>query len=262
MTCGRMVVTSVAVFVTPWFLMLPVTVAVLKIDEPADCCTVPLMVIACVPPDWSDLSEHLTWGAMTTQPPVFPTMPSTTLNTGGIDVAAPDGWLAIPVPDLGFGLAVPPGWEASLLSPEGLATLASASPAVPGFVDSAHQAAASGGLVYAAGEDAAGGVSDVMVRGAPQSGVADAAGLAAYARDLAVRAGRADPQVEVVEGAARPTVRMRFQVGGGGETAEGTETLVLGPQGIVWEVIVTSDDAASHDDLATGITDTLTFAGA
>jgi hypothetical protein len=191
-----------------------------------------------------------------------PTVPSTTLNTGGIDVAAPDGWLAIPVPDLGFGLAVPPGWEASLLSPEGLATLASASPAVPGFVDSAHQAAASGGLVYAAGEDAAGGVSDVMVRGAPESGVADAAGLAAYARDLAVQAGRADPQVEVVEGATRPTVRMRFQVGGGGETAEGTETLVLGPQGIVWEVIVTSDDAASHDDLATGITDTLTFAGA
>jgi hypothetical protein len=188
------------------------------------------------------------------------TMPSTTLNTGGIDVAAPDGWQSIPVPALGFGIAVPPGWEATVLSPEGLATLAEASPAVPGFVDNAHAAAANRGLVYAAGEDAAGGVSDVMVRAAPETGVTDVATLEAYARQYAAQAGRTDPQLEVVDGAARPTVRMQFQVGGDGEVAEGTETLELGPDGLVWSVIVTADDAESQADLASSITDTLTFA--
>jgi hypothetical protein len=188
------------------------------------------------------------------------TMPSTTLDTGGIDVAAPDGWQVIPVPDLGFGIAVPPGWEAILLSAEGLATLADASPAVPGFVDNAHAAAASGGLLYAAGEDAAGGVSDVMVQGAPQTGVTDAGGLEAYAGDLAAQAGQTDPQIDVVEAAGLPAVRVRFQVGGAGETAEATRTLVLGTDGIVWSLEVTSDDPAIHDELAGGITDTLTFA--
>ena len=55
---------------TPVFLTLPVTVAVLKIDEPADCCTVPLIVTVCVPPELSALIVHFTCGATTTQPSV------------------------------------------------------------------------------------------------------------------------------------------------------------------------------------------------
>lgn len=185
---------------------------------------------------------------------------STTLRTGGIEVAAPEGWQAIPVPDLGFGIAVPPGWEAALLSPDGLATLARSSPVVPDFVDNAHAAAATGGLVYAAGEEAGGAISDVVVRAAPQTDVSDVAGLAAYAEALAADAGRTDPQAEVVEGAAMPRVRLRFQAGAEGEVAEGTETFVLGPDGIVWSVTVTSDDAAVHVELADDIAGTLTFA--
>ena len=63
------------------------------------------------------------------------TLPSTTLATGDLDLEVPDGWQPIPVPALGFGLAVPPGWEAVLLSPDGLSTLAGATPAIPGFVE-------------------------------------------------------------------------------------------------------------------------------
>jgi hypothetical protein len=188
------------------------------------------------------------------------TLPSTTLATGDLDLQVPEGWQPIPVPALGFGLAVPPGWEAVLLSPDGLATLSGATPAIPGFVEAATAAAAEGGLVYAAGQDATGQVSDVLVRAAPQTGVTDVAGLEAYAESLAAAAGRTDPGVEVVEDAARPTVRLRFEVGTGEEQAQGTETLVLGPNGLVWSVTVTSDDPALHDDLATTITDTLTFA--
>ena len=187
---------------------------------------------------------------------------STTLNAGDIRVDAPDGWQVIPVPDLGFGLAVPPGWEATLLSSAGLATLAGSSPRVPDFKELAHTAARQGGLLYAAGVDRQRGVSDVVVRGAPDTGVKDIAGLEAYARELAARAGRPDQEVTVVGGAERPTVRLRFEVGGsgaGGGRAQATETLVAGPNDVVWDVTVTSDTASSHDALARRITDTFTL---
>ncbi len=190
-------------------------------------------------------------------------MTSTTVNTGGIRVAAPKRWEVIPVPDLGFGLAVPPGWEATLLSPQGLATLAGASPKVPEFVALAHAAAQSGGLLYAAGVDGRGGVSDVVVRGAPKAGVTDVAGLTAYAKQVAAQAGRPDQQVTVVQGAKAPTVQMRFQVPGSGPGArpsQATETLVAGPNDVVWDVTVTSDTAAVHDALARQITGTFTLA--
>ncbi|HYZ97496.1 MAG TPA: hypothetical protein VE575_02025, partial [Acidimicrobiales bacterium] len=69
------------------------------------------------------------------------------------------------------------------------------------------------------------------------------------------------PPVEVVEGADDPTVRMRYELGtdAGSVEAQGTETLVARPNDIVWSVIVTSEDPATHDDLAPQITDTLAF---
>jgi hypothetical protein len=209
---------------------------------------------------------------------------STTMATGGIDVPAPVGWTAIPVASLGFGVAVPPGWEATVLSQEVLEGLERASPQVPGFLDLAHAAAESGAVFYAAGEDDAGRVADLKVRAAPGAGVGDVAQLEDYARQLASSAGLEDAAIERVEGAERPTVRMRYRVarapappgdggdeagseagstttstGAGPATAEGTETLVAGPDDIVWSVIVTSEDPASHDDLAARLTDTLAF---
>lgn len=187
---------------------------------------------------------------------------STTVNTGGVAVDTPEGWQTVPLADLRFGLAVPPGWEAVLLSPEGLATLAGASPAVPGFSDLAHAAAAGGGIFYAAGQDAAGGISDVEVRARPQSGITDLAGLEAEAASAAAQA-QADPAaIEVVEGTEYPTVLVPFTVGGadpaGGSSAV-TTIMVAGPDDVLWEVTVASDDAATHDDLTRQIADTLTF---
>jgi hypothetical protein len=188
---------------------------------------------------------------------------TTTINTGGIEVPAPEGWTAIPVPDLGMGLAVPPGWEATLLSPEGLATLAGASPAVPGFVDLAHSAASQGGLVYAAGQDTAGGISDVVVRATPQAGVATADDLGYAAQLIAANAGSDPATVQMVDGAEYPTALVPFTVGGGAAGAEGsakaTNVVVAGPGDILWEITVTSDDAASHDQLVEAIRQTLTF---
>ena len=189
---------------------------------------------------------------------------TTTMNTGGIEVDAPEGWLAVPAPDIGIGFAVPPGWEATLLSPEGLATLAGASPAVPGFTDLAHAAAAQGGLVYAAGQDPAGGISDVMVRATPGTGVVDDETLK-YAAELTAANNGTDPtRVSLVEGASWPMATVPFTLGpasgSDSRTAEARSVLVAGPGDILWEITVAADDPASLDQLTEQIRGTLTFA--
>jgi hypothetical protein len=189
----------------------------------------------------------------------------TTMNTGGLEVAAPDGWQTIPVPDIGIGLAVPPGWEATVLSPEGLSTLAGASPTVPGFTDLAHAAAAQGGLLYAAGADPGGGISDVMVRATPGTGVTDAASLKLAAEMTAANSGTDPTKVTVVEGAAFPTAIVPFALGGpttGGtdrRDAQARALVIAGPGDVLWEVTVAADDVASLDQLTEQIRTTLAF---
>lgn len=189
---------------------------------------------------------------------------TTTMNAGGIEVSAPDGWQRIPAPDIGIGFAVPPGWEATLLSPDGLATLSGASPAVPGFTDLAHAAAAQGGVIYAAGQDQAGGISDVVVRASPATGVTDAETLK-YAAELTAANNGTDPtRVTVVDGAQWPTALVPYTLGpatgSDGRTAEARSVMVAGPGDILWDVTVAADDAASLDDLTEQIRQTLTFA--
>jgi hypothetical protein len=186
---------------------------------------------------------------------------STTLDAGGIDVPAPEGWTAIPIANLGFGLAVPPGWEATVLAPDVLESLERSTPRVPGFLDNAHAAAEAGAVFYAAGADSAGRVADVKVRAAPGAGVSTNEQLRDYAGQLAAGEGLGDVPVETVEGADQPTVRLEYGLGAeaGSVEARGTETLIAGPDDIVWSVIVTSEDAATHDALAEQITGTLTF---
>jgi hypothetical protein len=189
-------------------------------------------------------------------------IPSTTVDSGGIDVSAPDGWTAVPVASLGFGIAVPPGWEATVLALEVLESLERSSPAVPGFLDNAHAAAEAGAVFYAAGVDSAGRVADVKVRAVPGAGISTIEQLQELGRQLSRSSGLGDVPVDVVDGADRPTVRMRYGLGaaGGSAAARGTETLVAGPDDIVWSVIVTSEDPATHEALADEIAGTLAFA--
>jgi hypothetical protein len=200
---------------------------------------------------------------------------STTMATGDLEIEPPDGWYAVPLPTLGFGLALPQGWESVVLSGEGLSRLAEASPVVPGFVDAAHNAAASGAVLYAAGVDDADLVTDLKVRAAADSGVTDATTLEDYARALADEAELPDPAVTRVEGAAWPTVDVRYHAPAaddGEHATEGTERSVLAPGGVVYSLLVTSetgDDAevdagaaAAHDRLAAEIFATLVLADA
>lgn len=196
---------------------------------------------------------------------------STTLATGGIDVDAPDDWQAIPLPQLGFGIALPSEWEALVLSEQGLETVSQADPLVPGFAEAAHAAALGGSVFYAAGVDREDRVTDLKVRASPETGITDAAGLEAYARELATEAGLSDATFTVVDGADRPTVDVRFQTEAERPnpddpdaapttiTVEGTERLVLSPADVVYSLIVTSEDAAGHDALADAVFATLAF---
>jgi hypothetical protein len=195
---------------------------------------------------------------------------TTTMVTGGIDIETPDGWMPIPVPVLGFGLAVPPGWEATRLDEEGLSSTGQAEPVVPGFVAAAHRAAQSGAVFYAAGVDGDGRVTDLKVRAILDSGVTDAAALETLASQVAADAGVTSPQVEVVSDATLPTVDVRFRAQAQRTadedpsstvdvTVDGTERLVLSPSGVVYSMVVTSEDAGTHDDLAPQLLDTLAF---
>jgi len=198
---------------------------------------------------------------------------STTMATGGLEIEPPDGWYAVPLPALGFGLALPPRWESVVLSGEGLSRLAEATPAVPGFVDAAHNAAESGAVLYAAGVDDADRVTDLKVRAAADTGVIDAAGLEEYARGLAAAAELPDPTVTPVDGAAWPTVDVRYRApaANDGESAtEGTERSVLAPSGVVYSLLITSEtggsgeagDPAAHDRLVDQVLATLVLADA
>lgn len=197
---------------------------------------------------------------------------TTTMATGGIAVAAPEGWRAIPMPQFGVGIAIPEDWEATVLSADVLADLESSSPVVPGFLDAAHAAAQAEAVFYAAGVDGEGAITDLKVRADLDTGVTDVAGLETYAADLAEQGGAVEPAITVVEATANLTVEVRYTVEverpveGGEEgqterlTVQGTDRMVLGPDGVVYSLIVTSEAGAQdHDTVAAQIFNTLTF---
>ena len=196
---------------------------------------------------------------------------TTTIDTGDLEIAGPNGWREVPLPTLGFGLAVPEQWEAVVLSAEGLDALQQADPAVPGFADAAHATAESGGVFYAAGVEADDRVTDLKVRAAPGTGITTAAALYSYARQLATESGLAEPSIKTITDADRPTVVIRYssdvepadpadaEAAPETVTIEGSELLVVGPSGVVYSLIVTSENPDGHDAFAERIFDTLSF---
>lgn len=196
---------------------------------------------------------------------------TTTIDAGDIEISAPNGWREVPLPTLGFGLAVPESWEAVLLSEEGLDALVQADPAVPGFAEAAEATASGGGLFYAAGVEASDRVTDLKVRAAPETGLTTAAALYNYAQTLATDAGLVEPSIRVKTDADRPTVVVRYSnevertdpddpdAEPTKVTVEGSEQLVVAPNGVVYSLIVTSENPEGHDAFADRVFETLTF---
>lgn len=208
-----------------------------------------------------------------TSPSPPPASPGTSqLEAQGIEIDVPPGWQEVALPALGFGVAMPEGWEAVVLSEEGLETLRNASPIVPHFTASATAAARAGAVFYAAGVadgagdgprgsvpaegpggDALAPVVDLKVRADTASGVQDMVGLEDYARQAA----GALPNASVgrVADAPYPAVDVRYR----DPTVQGTERVMLAPSGAVYSFIVTSEDAATHDEIAPALLATVAF---
>jgi hypothetical protein len=209
-------------------------------------------------------------GSSPSPPPASPG--TSQLEAQGIEIDAPPGWQEVALPALGFGVAMPEGWEAVVLSEEGLETLRNASPVVPHFTASATAAARAGAVFYAAGVadgagdgpagsvpaedpegDASAPVVDLKVRVDTASGVQDMVGLEDYARQTAGALPNAN--VGRVADAPYPTVDVRYR----DPTVRGTERVVLAPSGAVYSFIVTSEDAATHDEIAPALLATVAF---
>lgn len=203
----------------------------------------------------SDDDESGSAASGQTEPPAHATTTSTPLDFGELELEVPDGYFPIPVPDAGFGLALPEGFEATLLSPEAIDRLGQSRAAGEGFVGAALEAADSGALLYAARVEPDGAVTDVKL-GVRFGDDPDALLLSTVA-EIEARDELADLAVNSDSEAG--TARIRFTTAGpedGPERAEGTQYLYRAP-GAVWSLIITSEKSPDeHETVSDAIADT------
>jgi hypothetical protein len=186
-------------------------------------------------------------------------LPEVSVETGDLEIDAPEGFTPVPLVSFGVGLAVPEDWQAIVLTDEAIDQVDDLGVA-PGFVDSARNAQRSGAVLYAAGPDAT-GVADLKLQRIPQPDApAEGVGSAELSALATAAAGAAPGEVTVSEELDRDParIRIRFQVSADGVEAEGTQWLVAGGAD-AWSLVVTSEDRRSHEDLAVAIADTVTF---
>lgn len=167
-------------------------------------------------------------------------------DPGGLQIPELPGTVALPVPDLGFGIAIPTGWDATLLTEDALDRVRDASLDQPAFLDAAEGAASTGAVFYAAGVERDGAVGDLKID--VQDGVAtDPVSLRAMADELAA-SGVLSEAIVVVGDDGR--VRIDYRIGGGDVAAVGSQLLV--PDGDrLWSLIVTSESEEAQGALLT-----------
>lgn len=169
-------------------------------------------------------------------------------EAGGIEVPEIPGTFAAPVPSLGFGIAVPMGWNATLLSDAALDRLADADLEEGFFLDAARNVAASGAVFYAAGIDDAGRVAEIKVD--VQEG-ADTAPEAVRAAATAAAEAAGGTDVSVVEGEGgrvRVDFRLELAAADDGQPIDAYASQLFVPDGDrLWSVIVTSETPETQD---------------
>ena len=183
-------------------------------------------------------------------------------SAGGIDVPDLPGTSAAPVPALGFGIAIPEGWQAVVLTEEALQRLEGADLARPSFLDAARKQAATGAVFYAAGVDDQDRVAELKVD--VQDDVAtDPAAVQAAARAVVER-GQVE-QAEVVpepgdDGRVRVDYRVTLPAAEGDDTIEAYGSQLFVPDGDrLWSFIITSEDEATQNALLEIFGSSITF---
>ena len=190
--------------------------------------------------------------ASTTRPP----------GTGGIDVPDIPGTSAAPVPALGFGIAIPDGWQAVVLTDDALRRLEGADLARPSFLDAARKQAATGAVFYAAGVDDQERVAELKID-VQDDAATDPAAIEAAARTV-VDSGQVE-QAEVVaapgdDGRLRVDYRVTLPAAEGDGTIEAYGSQLFVPDGDrLWSFIVTSEDEATQNALLDIFGSSITF---
>ena len=175
-------------------------------------------------------------------------------ETGGIDVPDIPGTFPAAIPSLGFGIAVPEGWQATVLTDDAIERLEAATLTQPSFVEAAKNVMASGAVFYAAGVDDEGRVGELKVD-VQADADSSPGGLAVLAAAVAESGRVEDPTV--VDDLDNGRVRVDYRIPGGDGTADdphgGIETIgsqLFVPDGDrVWSFIITSEDQATQDAL-------------
>ena len=211
---------------------------------PALALVVALLAAACTgePSEPDEAAETTTANVVTTT--------TRQVETGAIDVPEVEDTYPVAVPSLGFGIAVPEDWQATLLSDDALRRLEGAELAEPFFLDAARNVATTGAVFYAAGVDEEGQVSELKI-----DVQADAETDLEALRRLAEDAAAAAPvdESEVVElggGRIRVDYRVTLTSAEDGEPIEAHGSQLFVPDGErLWALIVTSEEEGVQREL-------------
>lgn len=183
-------------------------------------------------------------------------------SPGGLDIPEVPGACPVPLPSLGFGIAVPRGWEASVLTDEALDQLGDARLVRPAFLASARAWAADGAVFYTAGVADSGSVSDLkiyMTEGADTSPDA----LAARAQDLVDSGDVTDPTIagDPADGRIRVDFTLPMPAADDSTaTIEGVGSELLVADGDrLWRLIITSESRQAQDAVLLVFDSSLTF---
>lgn len=177
--------------------------------------------------------------------PELPAHTSPEAEAGELDEPDIPGTTFAPFPSLGFGIAIPTGWNATRLDEEAFERLEEADLAEPFFLEAARNVAETGAVFYAAGVDEQGRVAEIKVAVEDGADIADAR-TAAEAEVLA--AGGTDLSVvEAEDGRVRLDFRLEQEAADGGDRIDAHVSRVLVPDGgRLWSIVVTSEDAATQ----------------
>lgn len=186
------------------------------------------------------------------------------VDSGGLDIPEVPGACPVPLVALGLGLAVPLGWDATLLDDDALNRVAEAQLVRPAFLASARAWAESGAVFYAAGVAEDGSVSDLKVY--VEDGV-DTSPTALTARaDALVESGELN-DASVAGDPTTGRVRVDFTVAMPSAEDPDTEIDGVGSELMVadgdrlWRFIVISESAQAQNAVLLIFDSSITFDG-
>ena len=216
-----------------------------------------LLVLALVVGGCSDDDAPEDDGAVASVP--APTTPDP--DTCGLDIAELPGTTPAPLCSLGVGLAIPQGWQATVLTADALERLEDAALARPSFLDAARSVASTGAVFYAAGIADDETVSELKVD-VQDDTATDPAAIRALAQSV-VDSGQVEDATLVEEpelGGMRVDYRVRLPSAETGEPIDSYGSQLFVPDDDrLWSFIVTSEDEGTQTALLTVFTSSITF---